>query len=108
MPNFDDFLKILGGKIKDFAESSWQEHLDAVVADGSDFINKAKEDMKKWGTQLAEGSLSPKDFEWLVKGKSDLAEMEALKRAGLALVEVDKCRNGIIEIVIGTALDVLK
>ena len=55
---------------------------------------------------MAEGSLSQDDFKWLVLGKKDLAEMKALERAGLALVQIDKCRNGIIDLVIGTALGV--
>jgi hypothetical protein len=105
MPDFQEFLDILKGKIWDFAKSNWKEHQDAVVSDGSDFLNKAKEDIKRWTRLLAEGSLSQDDFKWLVEGKRDLAEMKALERAGLALVQVDKCRNGILEIVVGTAFD---
>ena len=46
-------------------------------------------------------------IEFLVKGKQDLAEMEALKQAGLALVRVDQFRNSLVDLVIGTTIKML-
>jgi hypothetical protein len=106
MPDFNEFLNTLKINIKEFAENNWRDHLEDVISDGSEFLRKTEDDMKRWTRLLAEGSLTPADLKFLVLGKKDLAEMEALKRAGLALVQVDKCRNGIIDLVVGTALDV--
>jgi len=38
MTNFEGFLDILKGKIKEFAENNWKEHLEAVISDGSEFL----------------------------------------------------------------------
>jgi len=44
------------------------------------------------------------DFEFLLKGKKDLAEMEALKQLGLSKVRLDKITNGIIDIITGSVI----
>ena len=50
--------------------------------------------------------LTPDDFTWLVQGKRDLAEMEGLKQAGIALARVDRFRSSLLDTVVGTAFDV--
>jgi hypothetical protein len=44
------------------------------------------------------------DFEFLLKGKKDLAEMEALKQLGLSKVRLDKITNGIIDVITGSVI----
>lgn len=105
MPDFEKFLDALKGNIREYAEEDWKGHVDDLISDGSAFLDKTKEDLKGWATQLAEGSLSKDDFMWLVQGKKDLAEMEALKQAGLALVELDRCRKELLDLVVNTAFD---
>jgi len=105
MTDFTNFLDVLRGNIKDYAVDNWKEHLGAVVSDGSAFLDGTREDMERWTKQLAKGELSKEDFRFLVLGKKDLMEMEALKQAGLALVRVDRCRKGLLDLVVNTALD---
>ena len=83
MARFEDFLKAL--------------------KDGQAFFKQARTDLERWTKALARGLLSKVDFEWLVRGKKDLAEMEALQQARLALVRVDQFRSSLIDLVIGTA-----
>ncbi len=106
MSKFDDFLKALKDGIKELAEESWKEYQQSAVKDGSAFVEKTKEDLERWTKLLANGDLTPKDFEWLVKGKKDLAELEALKQAGLALARLDQLRNSLIDLVVGTAFKI--
>ncbi len=53
---------------------------------------------------MAAGRMDKDEFMFLVKGQKDVAQMLALKQAGLAAVNVDKFRNGVIDLVVNTAL----
>jgi len=104
MPNFNDFLITLKDDLLDFAQENLEEYKDELVKDGTMFFEKTKSDVERWTDGLASGALSPADFEFLLKGKKDLAEMEALKQAGLAQVKLDKITNGIIDVITGSAI----
>jgi hypothetical protein len=106
MPDFSKFFNALSGKIADYAAESWKEYSEEVVKDGGAFLEKAKDDLERWSKELAEGKLSKEDFGWLVQGKKDLAEMEALKQAGLAKAQIDRCKNDILSMVIDTAFKI--
>ncbi len=107
MANFNDFWKELQKATGDFVEANWKDVKDAALKDGSGFMDKAKKDLQRWTTLVAEGRLTKQDFEFLVKGKKDLAAMEALKQAGLTEVRVGRFTNGLIEVVTTTAFKVL-
>ncbi len=104
MPTFNDFVSTLKNDLLDFAKENLNEYKDELVKDGTDFINKTKSDLERWAEGLASGALSPADFEFLLKGKKDLAEMEALKQLGLSQIRLDKITNGIIDVIAGSAI----
>jgi hypothetical protein len=53
------------------------------------------------------GELSKKDFEWLLKSKKDLAEMESLKQKGLAQARIDRLKTALLQSVIGSVAKML-
>ncbi len=105
MANFDDFWNTLKTGLGELALKNWGEVKDAAVADGQAFLEKTKADLVRWTKLLAEGELTKDDFEWLIAGKKDLAEMQALKNAGLTLVRLERFQNALISLVIDTAFD---
>jgi hypothetical protein len=104
MPNFNDFINTLKDDLLDFAEENINEHKDELLKDGTAFAERAESDLKRWTVELADGLLTEEDFEFLVKGKKDLAEMEALKQLGLTKVRITELKDGIINIVVGSAI----
>jgi hypothetical protein len=106
MATFDDFLDELKKEIADYAQGSWKDFKDAAVSDGNGFVQGLKEDLEVWTRELARGAISQEDFEWLVEGKKDLAELEALKRAGLAEARWEDFINGLTDVVVNTAVKV--
>lgn len=56
---------------------------------------------------MAEGKLSRDEFEYLLKAKKDLAQMEALKKKGLALARIDKLKGSLLDTVAGAAIRTL-
>lgn len=107
MPDVDELLEVLRDEITDLATSHFDDFADAAIRDGTAFLNNSKDDLEEWTRLLAEGKLTQDEFRSLVEGKKDLAEMKALKRAGLAAVRVDKFRNELIDRVVATAGRVL-
>jgi len=103
MTRFEAFLKALKDGLRELVTNSIQDFSQAATKDGQAFFKKARVDLERWTKALARGQLSKADFEWLVQGKKDLAEMAALQQAGLALVRVDQFRSSLIDLVIGTA-----
>jgi len=103
MATFDDFIAQLKTELGEFAEYSWKTYKTAAVKDGKAFIEKSKADLERWTKMLAKGDLTRDDFEWLMVGKKDLAELVALKQKGLAKVALDRFINGLIDTVVSTA-----
>ncbi len=103
MATFDKFLEILENELGEFAEYSWKTYRAAAIKDGKAFIEKSKADLERWINLLARGELSRDDFEWLIVGKKDLAELVALKQKGLAKVALDRFINGLIDTIVSTA-----
>ena len=106
MATFKEFLDILKDETEKVVRAEWQDCKEAALRDGGAFVEKTKADLERWTALLALGSLSREDFEWLLKGKKDLAELEALKQAGLAQVRLDRFRDSILGVVTQTALRV--
>ena len=104
MPDINDFLVSLKDELLGFAEKNLKDYKDELLKDGNTFAKKLKSDLERWGQGLISGALRKKDFEFLVKGKKDLAEMEALKQAGLGKVKINKIRDGVIGIVVNSAI----
>jgi hypothetical protein len=75
-----------------------------AVSDARDFQKRAETQMLEWLQDLANGDITKKNFESLVRGERDLAEMHALKDAGLAQVALDTFTQGFMEIVLNAAL----
>jgi hypothetical protein len=103
MPDLDVFFDALTDEIADLAETHLDEMTDAALQDGRAFLNQTQDDLKRWARLLEEGKLSRDEFESLVRGQKDLAEMEALKRAGLAAARADRFRDALIDRIVGTA-----
>ena len=104
MADFNQLLSALKDGVARLAAQSLQDFRKAAVKDADAFLEKTRADLSRWAGELEAGTLTQDDFEFLVKGKQDLAEMQALKQAGLALVRVDQFRNSLLDLVIGTAI----
>lgn len=103
MADFNTFLSALKDGVTQLVTQTLADHRDAAVKDAGAFLEKTRVDLERWTKELGAGTLKKDDFEFLVRGKKDLAEMQALKQAGLALVRVDQFRKSVFDLVVGTA-----
>ena len=91
-------------KTKALAEEKFKQYTKQAVADVKGTLEKGEADLKRWTEQLATNKIDNEEFKSLVRGKLDVAEMRALKQAGLAEVQIQSFVNGVIDIVVEAAL----
>lgn len=107
MSDFNKFLQLVKTQLTDIAQEGGEDIKDELLEDGLAFVEKTRDDLKRWSQLLAEGKLSRDEFEYLLKAKKDLAQMEALKKKGLALARIDKLKGSLLDTVAGAAIRTL-
>jgi hypothetical protein len=110
MANIDvgSIFKSIEDQSKALAEKLFKQYTQRAINDAKDFLQKSKGDLKRWIEELARGDISGDEFESLVKGQADVAEMRALKQAGLGAVQIDTFTNGVLDIVVSAAFTAIK
>lgn len=94
-----DLVKNILEQCEDAAKEMIKKEAEAFISDASEFLNKTKVDLLKWTTQFKQGEIDSDDLEWLLDMKKDVAEMQALKRKGIAKVRLEELQNQMISIV---------
>jgi hypothetical protein len=103
MADFNDYLAALKAELPEFVAYSWKNEKTAALKDARAFVEQVELDLQRWTALLASGHLTRDDFEWLVAGKKDLAELNALKRKGLSKVALERFVNGLLDTIVTTA-----
>lgn len=96
-------MKSVEDQSKALAEKLFKQYTHQAVSDVKDFLERSKDDLKRWIEKLARGDMDKDEFQSLVKGQADVAEMHTLKQAGLAAVQIDTFTNGVLDIVVSAA-----
>jgi len=105
MNRFDAFRAALHDGVKTLAREAGAGLEDAAREDADAFVRGIRSDLRRWTGLLAARELTEPDFRDLVRAKKALAEMHALRQAGIALTRVERLRTGLVELVIDTAFD---
>ena len=101
--DFEAFIRMLKESLRDRLATEWPAFRAALFQIGDGFVDRTRSDMARWTGLLSTGALSRDDFEWLVFGRRELAELEALRFAGLSLAQIDRFRAMLVETIVGTA-----
>lgn len=107
MADTDAILKNIEDQSKQLAEILFRQFSRQAVTDAQDFLARSRDDLERWTGELVRGEIDEDDLASLIRGKKDLAEMRALKQAGLAQVSIDTFTNGVIEIAINAIMAAL-
>ena len=106
MASYQDFLDAFKPALQSLVKSTLDAYTKQATTDGQAFVDAQKAKLDTWTKELADGELSKDDFKDLVQGIQDLAELVALKQAGLAAARVDAFRSSLMNLVIDTAFKV--
>ena len=107
MSTFDNLWTELVSAIGGLATGALKNYKDQVLKDGQAFTDKLKTDLQTWSKQLVNGDIDKDQFEFLVKGKKDIAELLALKQAGLAKVALDQFLDDLVNVIVSTISKVI-
>jgi hypothetical protein len=106
MSDFDEFIDKVEEGLKQLSQETLKDFKDGFASDSKKFLEENKVDLQTWTKQLAAGKLSRKDFEDLVLGRKDVAEMQALRVAEITKVKLELCKLRLIDLVVDTAFTV--
>jgi hypothetical protein len=98
--NFDEILQQVLGQSKELGKTLFKQYAKQASDDTRDFLERSRKSLERAAILLADGKIDRDDFEDLVRGKRDLAEMRALKQVGLAKAAIDTFTNGVLNIFI--------
>ncbi len=101
--NTDAILETTLDKSKELAATLFKKFTEQAVSDTNDFLQRSKDGIARAATLYAAKQIDQDDFEDLILGKKDLAEMNALKEAGLADATIDTFVDGVVQILIDAA-----
>ena len=103
MVNVDNILKSIEEQSRRLVEKLFKQYLQEAVVDVRDFLQRSTVNLERWAQELAHRSIDKAEFKSLVRGQLDVAEMRALKQAGLAQVKIEIFTNGLLDIVVSAA-----
>jgi len=106
MASSKDFLDALKLGLKELVAGTLKPYAKQATADGQAFLDAQKANLRMWTSQLVSRELSKEDFIDLVEGMKDLAELTALKQAGLAAAKLDQFRRSLVNLVVDTAFKI--
>jgi hypothetical protein len=100
MADFNDVLTSFNDGLGKLARTTFSDVRDAAIADGEAFVKQSSDDIKRWIDLLTNEQINRKDFQFLLMSEKDLAELRALKRAGLTMVRLDQFKSSLIHLIV--------
>ncbi len=104
MANTDAILESIETQSKALAEELIGQFSKQALADTKDFLERSRDDIERWTGELLRDEIDEDDLASLVRSEKDVAEMRALKQAGLAQVTVDTFTKGVLDIAISAII----
>lgn len=105
---FDQIYELLKKNVASVAKDTVTDYETEAKKDGQQALENMKENLGHWAQEVENGAMTAEDLRFLLNSEAGLDEMIALKEAGLAAVQVDKFKDGLINMVIGTVTGLVK
>lgn len=104
-PDFKAIFDDLKRGAVDLSKLTLHKYKDEAEADIKVFLEDSKSSLERWTMLLANGDLTPADFEWLVESQKDLLAMHALEQTALSKIRLEHFKKSAMNLVIDTVLD---
>ena len=102
--DWNQIVKDVEAQVLALAEEIFEQYAKEATADAKTFLVSSKDKLERWSRLLVNGELDKDEYQSLVKGQLDVAELHALKQAGLAQVRIDMFISGVIKILTSVVL----
>ena len=93
---------------KALAEQVLKDFVNQALTGAKEFKTNAQQQIQEWVDQCKAGEITQRNLDSLIRGEGSLAEMQALKDAGVLQIEIDTFTNGFLQIVINAAVAAIK
>jgi len=107
MSTFDDFREAVLSEAGNIGRDFLQGNVADARAIAEAFVTQSRDKLERWTRLLASGELTKDEFADLVRSQKDLAQINALTQAGIAVERAEQFRQKLTNLVIDKAFDVL-
>ena len=104
MSKFDDFKNAIVDGAQALATSTLSGLGAQAGSDARDFLRRTDAKLERWTKMLAKGDLTKLEFKTLVESQEGLAALNALTQAGIAAAALQRFRDGLIDLVVKSAV----
>jgi hypothetical protein len=104
---FDELFDTLKTGIAGLAKTTVNDYLAQATEEGQNALDGMKADIQQWSVSLAAGDMSTEDLKFLVAGRKEIIEMRGLEQVGIAEIQLDSFKNGIVNLIITTVSKVI-
>jgi len=101
---FETLLKELKKQLTLLFGEKYQEFGLESKRDIEAFLTASQKKLERWTVLLADGDLSPADFEWLIKSQKDLLALKALEQAGVSKISLGHFKNNVLKTIFDIVL----
>ncbi len=105
--DFEELLKEMRNNLLLLVREEYADFKQAGEDTVLRFLEDSKEKLKKWTTLLAEGLITPDEYQWLLKSQKDLFLMQTLYKAGISKIRLGIFKNKVINTITDVAIKVL-
>jgi hypothetical protein len=98
--DIDAIIQAAMSKSTDLARTLFRNYAVQARQDVQDFLARSKTGVERAVDLFLDQKIDREDLEDLILGKRDLAQMHALKQAGLARASIDTFVNGVLQILL--------
>lgn len=99
-----DILKEIKGNLLTLVGGKFEDLKSETKEDVQDFLKASKDKLERWTLFLADGSITPDEYKWLVESQKGLVVLKGLYAAGVSKIKLGHLKNSILDTVINTAV----
>lgn len=98
--DFNAIKKEILRDVVNLAKGAFHDRKSEIEELTNSFLAASEANIKRWGEAMLKGDISKAELENLVRGEGRLLKVTLLEQAGISLIEIDKLRQGILDIVV--------
>ncbi|MEM1338398.1 MAG: hypothetical protein AAF717_15915 [Bacteroidota bacterium] len=98
--DFQELLKDLKKNLAEILGDQYTDFKKETKADIEGFLEASKDKLERWTKLLANGELSPEEYEWLVKSQKDLLTLKGLQQVGISKISLGHFKNKVVKTIV--------
>ena len=98
--DFSELFDTMKSGVVELAKGTLKDYASQATEEGQNALNEMKEDIQSWSRELANGDLGVEDVKFLLAGRKELTGMKALEQLGVAQIQLDKFKSGLMSLII--------